>query len=156
MMKSASEMICFQEVPDEVSLSFSISNCPNNCPECHSPWLREDCGREVFWLLPQLLRKYKDKITCVLFMGGNDEKQRYQLLNVLHYCQAKGFKTALYSGFNEWPDAELLDLLDYVKIGSYNPNYGGLKHSTTNQRMYKKQNGVWEDITARFWSSDII
>lgn len=156
MMKSASEMICFQEVPDEVSLSFSISNCPNNCPGCHSPWLREDCGREVFWLLPQLLRKYTNKITCVLFMGGNDEKQRHQLLSVLHYCRVKGFKTALYSGFDEWPDAKLLDLLDYVKIGSYDSNYGGLKHSTTNQRMYKKTNGAWKDITSRFWSSDII
>lgn len=148
-------MICFQEVPDEIALSFSISNCPNNCPGCHSPWLREDCGREVFLLLPQLLRKYKDKITCVLFMGGNDEKQRHQLLSVLHYCNIKGLKTALYSGFDEWPDTELLDLLDYVKIGSYQAALGGLKSTCTNQRLYKKTNGEWKDITARFWTSDI-
>ena len=156
MMKSASEMICFQEVPDEISLSFSISNCPNNCIGCHSPWLREDCGRDVFWLLPQLVRKYQDKITCVLFMGGDDAKQKHQLLSALHYCKVKGLKTALYSGFDQWPDQELLELLDYIKIGSYQISYGGLKSTTTNQKMYKKYNGEWEDITYKFWSSDII
>ena len=154
-MKTASEMICFQEVPDEVSLSFSISNCPNNCEGCHSPWLREDCGEDLYWKLPQLLRKYKDKITCVLFMGGNDPTQRYELLTVLHYVRTKGYKTALYSGFDAWPDRELLDMLDYIKIGSYQKDLGGLKCITTNQRMYKKTNGEWKDITERFWTSDI-
>ena len=154
-MKSASEMICFQEVPDEVSLSFSISNCPNNCKDCHSPWLREDCGEDVFWKLPPLLRKYKDKITCVLFMGGNDEKQYYELLTALHYCRGKGFKTALYTGFNEMPSSELLAQLDYVKIGSYVEELGGLKNPKTNQRLYKKTNGEWKDITYKFWTSDM-
>lgn len=154
-MKTASEMICFQEVPDEVSLSFSISNCPNNCEGCHSPWLRTDCGDDLYWKMPQLLRHYKDKITCVLFMGGDDEKQKYELMTALHYCRIKGYKTALYSGFDVWPDRELLMMLDYVKIGHYNPALGGLKSCTTNQRMYKKNGGEWEDITNKFWTSDI-
>lgn len=155
-MKSASEMICFQEVPDEISLSFSISNCPNNCKGCHSPWLRTDCGEDVFWKLPPLLRKHQGKITCVLFMGGNDPKQKFELMTALHYCRGKGFKTALYSGFDEWPDRELLELLDYVKIGSYVEALGGLKQQTTNQRMYKKEDGEWKDITDRFWTSVVL
>ena len=69
-MKSASHAICFQEIPDEISLSFAISNCPNNCEGCHSPWLREDCGEDLYWLLPQLLKKYQDKtfFNIVLFV----------------------------------------------------------------------------------------
>jgi anaerobic ribonucleoside-triphosphate reductase activating protein len=155
-MKSASEMICFQEVPGEVTLSFSISNCPNNCKGCHSPWLREDCGKDVFALLPPLLRKYDGMITCVLFMGGNDPNQIYELAAALHYCRGKGLKTALYSGFDAWPERELLALLDYVKIGSYKEEFGGLKSPNTNQRLYKKNCGEWEDITNQFWTSTII
>ena len=155
-MKSPSYTICFQEIPDEISLSFAISNCPNNCEGCHSPWLREDCGEDVYWLLPQLLRKYENKISCVLFMGGDDPAQLFQLETALHYCRGKGFKTALYSGFNAWPaDNDLLQQLDYIKIGSYKQELGALKSPTTNQRLYKKENGEWKDITYKFWTSDM-
>lgn len=154
-MKSASESICFQEIPDEISLSFSISNCPNRCEGCHSPHLREDCGEDVFWKLPPMLRKYKDIISCVLFFGGDDKKQKTDLKVALYYCKLKGFKTALYSGFDTWPANDILEQLDYVKIGSYKKDLGGLKSSSTNQRLYKKENGKWEDITHMFWSSPI-
>ena len=148
-------MICFQEIPDEISLSFSISNCPNSCPGCHSPHLRTDCGRDVFAILPQLLRKYKDKISCVLFMGGDDYEQEPQLLEALCYCRGKGFKTALYSGFNIFPNDILSEQLDYVKVGSYEQDLGPLNYPTTNQRLYKKENGEWKDITYRFWTSEM-
>lgn len=156
-MKSVSEMICFQEIPDEISLSFSISNCPNNCEGCHSPHLRTDCGRDVFWLLPQLLRKYRDIISCVLFMGGNDPKQINALKIALYYCKTKGLKTALYSGYDDFPqDKQLLQQLDYIKIGSYKKDCGGLKYPTTNQKLYKKDDGEWKDITFKFWIPDIM
>ena len=156
-MKTASEIICFQEVPDEISLSFSITNCPHKCRGCHSPWLREDCGEDLFWKMPQLIRKYKDQITCVLFMGGDDPKQIEQLKVALHYCRAKELKTALYSGEDDFiTDQELLNLLDYVKIGSYQENLGGLKSPNTNQKFNKKIQGNWTDITYKFWSNDLL
>ena len=156
-MKSASEMICFQEVPDEVCLSLSISKCPFRCEGCHSPWLRTDCGRELDIVLVPLLKKYKDLISCVLFMGGDDLAQIEELKNWLIICRQYGFKTALYSGHNSKEHLQDIEhLIDYVKIGEYRQDLGGLKNPTTNQRLYRNTYKGWKDITYKFWTSDII
>lgn len=151
-MKTASEQICFQEIPDEISLSLYISNCPRHCEGCHSPWLHEDCGEDVMEKLPALLEQYKHLITCVLFMGGDDDKQIADLKLALKFCRQYNIKTALYSGSDYFTtDNELLDLLDYLKVGSYKKEYGSLKEKTTNQRLYQKITGEWFDITNKFW-----
>lgn len=156
-MKAANEKICFQEIPDEISLGLFISNCPNRCPNCHSPYLREDCGQDVFYRLPTIVREYYDQISCILFMGGDDPKQIEELIVALGYCKSKNLKTALYSGFDNLNnDERLLSLLDYYKIGSYKEECGGLNKTTTNQRLYKKENGEWKDITYKFWTSEIL
>ena len=36
MLKYANFDVVFQEVPDEVTLAINITNCPNQCPGCHS------------------------------------------------------------------------------------------------------------------------
>ena len=72
-MKSASEAICLQEVPDEISLSLAISNCPCHCEGCHSEYLWEDCGRDALQVLKAKLNEISEYITCVLFMGGDDD-----------------------------------------------------------------------------------
>lgn len=143
-------MICFQEIPDEISLSFSITNCPNNCPGCHSPYLREDRGIPVKEVLQDKLNKNKYKVTCILFLGGDDVKQIRELKECLWLCKEAGYKTALYSGFDEIRE-DLIPLLDYYKVGSYKESLGGLKSSHTNQRLYKIVNNKLEDITYKFW-----
>ena len=41
---------------------------------------------------------------------------------------------------------------DFVKVGPYVERLGGLDHETTNQRLYKVENGKeLVDITSRFW-----
>lgn len=156
-MKSASEIICFQEVPDEVSLSFAISNCPFSCKGCHSPWLQTDCGRELGEIFLPQLHKYKDLISCVLFMGGDDIYQIEELQYYLQICKQQGLKTALYSGHYDLAHLyDILQLLDYIKIGPYIEHCGGLKSTTTNQVMYKNENGELKDITYKFWTSEII
>lgn len=90
-------------------------------------------------------------------MGGDDDRQIDSLALNLAACKAYGFKTALYSGFElehalEHPD--LLYLLDYIKVGPYIEELGGLKETTTNQRLYKIVDGkITEDITNKFWRS---
>ena len=42
-------------------------------------------------------------------------------------------------------------LFDYVKIGGYREELGGLNSRTTNQKLFRVTNGTTEDITARFW-----
>ena len=151
MIKYVDKMICFQEIPDEISLGLSISNCPNNCEDCHSPYLREDKGIPVLSVLDQLLLENKNMVTCILFLGGDDEKQIDDLIECLKICKKQGYKTALYSGFDDIKD-DLLPFLDYYKIGSYKRWLGGLKEQTTNQKLFKVVDGqLKEDITYLFW-----
>lgn len=86
-------------------------------------------------------------------MGGDDDRQIDSLAFNLAHCKLKGFKTALYSGFDlEHAPADLLYLLDYIKVGPYIEHLGGLKEKTTNQRLYKIVDGkITEDITSMFW-----
>ena len=74
--------IVLQEVPNEVSLSLSITGCKLSCDGCHSPYLWKEHGEiltnEIF---TDLLNKYTGLISCVLFMGG--EWHEEELVNLL-------------------------------------------------------------------------
>lgn len=70
----------------------------------------------------------------------------------LIYVKALGLKTCVYSGSDVEEDFDsLLPHLDYLKIGPYIEERGGLSSSTTNQVFYKITNGKKEDITNVFW-----
>lgn len=143
--------ITFQEVPNEVSLVFNICNCPYHCPDCHSKYLWDDEESEL--LIPNLrviLDTYKDMITCVCLMGGDWNPD--ELKDVLNIIKDNGLKTCVYSGADNISlFAPLTNLLNYVKIGSYKEEYGGLNSPTTNQRFYMVNNGIYKDITSLFW-----
>lgn len=146
-------MICFQEIPDETCLSFSITNCPHRCTGCHSPWLQTNCGQLVEEDWKPLMNKYGDYITCVLFMGGDDAAQVDELIRFAKLAKAQKLSTALYSGNDIFPsNPELLAAFDYIKVGSYQSDKGPLNSPTTNQRLYKKDAyNNWLDITYKFW-----
>lgn len=156
-IKYFTKKICFQEIPDEISYTYFLTNCPNNCKNCHSPHLREDIGTSVAMSLPFDLQAQAGICSCILFMGGDDDKQIDSLAVNLAVCKAYGFKTALYSGFeleHATQKLDLLSLLDYIKVGPYIEELGGLKSKTTNQRLYKVTDGkITEDITNKFWRS---
>ena len=136
-----------QEVPDEISLIFNISGCPNNCADCHTPELREDIGEYLSKDIPQIISKYDGIFTCVCFMGEGKSFNELKKLN--DYCHALGYKTCLYSG-NDNDRLLAYKLFDYLKLGSYQKKHGGLTSKTTNQRMYKLCDGEYIDITHRF------
>lgn len=135
--------IVFSEIPDEITLALNISHCQNNCPGCHSPYLRENIGEQV---TPELLDKLIEKnpgITCICFMGeGNDPAT---LLTLARYLKPK-IKVALYSGRKSC-EPEYFEVFDYLKIGPYVESLGPLDKATTNQRLYYHG----EDITYKFW-----
>ena len=61
-------------------------------------------------------------------------------------------KIGWYSGKSKLPDNFQPKLFDYVKVGPYIEEFGNLKSTKTNQRLYKiKECGELEDITSRFW-----
>ena len=149
MLKYYNYDIVFQEIPDEVTLAVNLTNCPHRCVGCHSPHLREDIGDVLNdRTLDSLLKKYGQQITCVCFMGGDGQANDVETL-AKHLRQHSKLKVAWYSGNAMLPHNA--QLFDYVKVGGYKPELGGLRSRTTNQRLYRYTNGHSEDITSRFW-----
>ena len=152
MLRYVNYDIVFQEIPDEVTLAINISHCPYRCLGCHSPHLREDIGTLLTEdELTLLIEKYKNAITCICFMGGNSEPEEIEQLSGFILSQYNAnYKTAWYSGSDTLPKASMINVLDYIKVGSYNQNLGGLSSENTNQRFYKKEKHELIDITYVF------
>ena len=152
MLKYANFDIVFQEVPDEVTLAINISNCPNQCPGCHSKYLWENIGKALdSEELDRLVTQYKSGITCVCFMGGDNEPDKVAELARKVKNEYKGLKAAWYSGKNELPENVKTDHFDYIKLGSYVAELGALDSVTTNHRMMKRlSDGRVKDITEWF------
>lgn len=152
MLKYANYDIVFQEIPDEVTLAINISNCPNHCVGCHSPYLWNDVGKCLdVEELESLVKNYKSSITCVCFMGGDAAPNEVAQLASQLKQRHKNLHVGWYSGRNELPQNVSTDHFDYIKIGRYDARYGPLDSPTTNQRMMKKlADGRVKDITDHF------
>ena len=152
MLKVASFDIVFQEIPGEVTLALNLSNCPCHCPGCHSQHLAEDIGEEVNKeLLDGLIARYGSMITCVAFMGGDAEPE--EVAKWAEWVKSRALKTAWYSGRTSYPRNPRV--LDYLKLGPYIESLGGLKSEKTNQRLYKREDDSWIDITSVFWKKNL-
>lgn len=149
-LKFVSYSVAMQEVPDEVSLVINISGCPYKCEGCHSDYLRTYSGEFLIENVEKLYLEYKDLISCVCFMGGDQNKT--ELIIALKWFRTQNLKTCLYTGTDNISNVtDLIPYLDYIKMGHYSKELGGLGIKTTNQRMYKITNGYLTDITSRFW-----
>ncbi len=154
MLRYLGGAIVMQEVPDEVSLAVTIAGCIHRCPDCHSKYSWADEGRPLLEHLPIMLKTYSPYITCFCMMGG-DQDQR-ELIKVCKMVHEKKKKTCLYTGYDRMDQIipALREELDYLKIGRFDKQKGPLSSETTNQRMYKKVNGDWTDITSSFWPKE--
>lgn len=146
----------FQEIPDEVTLSINISNCPCHCLGCHSQYLWEDIGEPLNAMsLDMLLKDYGQDITCVAFMGGDATPEKVDSLAGWMRSAYPELKTAWYSGRAVLSDKIHLRNFDYIKLGPYIEAKGPLNKPTTNQILYridpKADNGIGENITNKFW-----
>ena len=153
MLKYVNTGIVFQEIPDEVTLAINISNCPCRCPGCHSHYLWDDIGLPLDTdAIDAFVQKYSDDITCIAFMGGDNDPRAVNLLAQYIHEAWPQFKVAWYSGrLRIVPQINKADF-DYIKVGPYIRHLGPLSKPTTNQRLYRQTaDGQFEDITARFW-----
>jgi len=152
MLKYSDYHIVFQEVPGEVTLAFNITNCPNHCKGCHSPYLMEDTGEVLDHVsLAGLLAKYKNAITCICFMGGDADPDNIERLAVfVRDTTNNQVKTAWYSGKQDFPASCSLHHFDYIKLGAYMEELGGLDSQKTNQRFYKVIDGKMIDMTNHY------
>ena len=149
-MKFVDYDIVFQEIPGEVTLAINISNCPNRCAGCHSPHLQEDAGEILDEsVLELLLKKYGAAITCICFMGGDGSPD--EVLRLAQYAKQFHKKTAWYSGKSDLYE-NALSYFDYIKLGEFIEQLGGLNAPTTNQRFYSVENGTMTDKTSLFFT----
>ena len=149
-MKYFTQGIVFSEIPDEITLELGISNCPFRCEGCHSPFLQKDVGTELTLEILKELIEDNDGLSCILFSGGSPN----EVEKVCYYVRTfyPNIKTAWYTGIETIPTNLNLDYFDYIKVGAYKKDLGGLRNPNTNQKLYRKdKDGNWENITYKFW-----
>lgn len=152
-MKYVDTLVSFSEIPDEITLCINISNCPNKCEGCHSPWLQGNIGIELNnYELYDIINK-NSGISCVCFMGGDSNPE--EINNLAIKIKSKNLKVGWYSGNSEISDKINIKNFDYIKIGPYLKDKGPLSDKNTNQKMYKiihftGMNSL-KDITYKFW-----
>ena len=154
-MKYTDTQIGFQEFPDEISLLINISNCPFHCPGCHSPELWEDIGTELTYGRLNNLIETNKGITLVGFMGGDPTLVNSLAAYIKHNYN---IKVGWYWGGENVPGTVYLFNFDYIKVGPYIKEKGGLDNPNTNQRLYRLEPNPdleycidWIDITYKFW-----
>lgn len=154
-MKYTGYSLSFQEVPGEVSLAISISNCPFRCSGCHSAYLQTDVGEILTSeILDTLLNPFYSKhtvkpvITCIVFFGG--EQHHKEFIELALYIHSLGLKVCLYTGaeLSDIPK-DIVEVCDYIKTGQYIAELGPLTKSTTNQKLYDIISNL--NITHKFW-----
>lgn len=164
MLKYTTAQITFAEVPDEISLTIELSNCPYHCPECHSKHLWDDIGTE---LTKEELIKLIDNnkgCTCVCFMGGDNDLD--ELTRLCGYILGRSDyprRICWYTGADKIPNHALISYLSYIKIGPYKSEFGPLNNPNTNQTFYTRGNlmkkmdansNMWYDTTDKFWKNE--
>ena len=149
MLKYNGYEIVLQEIPDEITLAFNICNCPRHCEGCHSEYLWGDSPTILKDDVMDIIKEHLDEISCVCFMGGDQELDELLHITVDIKFQFPQLKVGLYSGADQLPPLTL-SIFDYIKIGHYDKERGGLNSKTTNQQMFR-MNFTLEDITWRFW-----
>lgn len=136
MLKYLYQKEVFREIPTEVSLGISISGCKIHCSDCNQKELWEDRGTPLtIECVERLLQAHKG-VTCLLLLGGEHDID-YLTFIFQHFHNR--IKTAWYCGLDKIPNGHLgiVSYLDYLKLGHYDNNLGGLTSPTTNQQLYK-------------------
>ncbi|MDR0348538.1 MAG: anaerobic ribonucleoside-triphosphate reductase activating protein [Tannerella sp.] len=151
MLRYVNFDIVFQEIPGEVTLAVNLSNCPNRCKGCHSLYLQEDAGETLDEkVLFAWLEKYGSAITCICFMGGDAEPHEVCRLAAFIRKESGNVKIGWYSGKDALPESISPMNFDYIKLGAYREDLGGLNVPATNQRFYCIENDGSIDKTDSF------
>lgn len=152
MIKYVDTGVVFREIPDEITLAINISNCPIHCPDCHSKELWKNIGKDLSQRALERLISENSGISCVCFMGGDAEPDVIALLAECVKRKYPDLKVGWYSGKEELPDN--LDNFDYVKLGPYIKEKGGLDNPDTNQVLYEIKHPLEiTNITSKFWKN---
>ena len=153
MLKYLYNQVVFSEIPQQITLGISISGCQIHCKGCHSRDLWEDKGTELTYSEVEKLITSNEGITCVLLLGGERDIAQLTVIFMQIKLHFPKLKTAWYCGLDMLPIEKyyIIRSLDYIKMGHYDAELGGLASPTTNQRLYhiihSNKEDKAEDIT---------
>ena len=97
-------------------------------------------------------------------MGGSQDPKYISELAKFIKENYKDLKVCWYTGDKDLSSDINLTYFDYYKLGPYDEKYGSIDNPKTNQRLYKvnrvieedgKDNISLEDITSKFWRSEV-
>lgn len=158
MLKYVDTKVVFAEIPNEITLAINISGCPIKCPDCHSKYLWENIGNPLTRDSLDFLIKKNKGITCVSFMGGDTDPVYIKHLAAFVKNNYPNIKVAWYSGRDVIPEYVMWNpqYFDFIKVGPFKKELGGLDSKTTNQKLYKvtkKSDNTFnfDDVTYLFW-----
>lgn len=139
----------FSEVPNNISLCYSITGCNIHCHWCHSKelWNKLNWKELTEELLLGDLKQYKGLVTCILFFWWEWEEDI--LCKYLELAKSYGYKTCLYT----WRELEdlsnnIINKLNYIKVWPYKEECWWLDSSTTNQKFINLEN--WQNLNSYF------
>ena len=161
MLRYLYSQVYTAEVPRELSLGIAVLGCNVHCPDCHSQhtWDINSQGQGIDLTTDELDKLIASQpwVSCILFYGG--EWDTPFLESLMKYIRKNyEYRLALYSGRNLdfFYQTSIPSLIDFLKIGPYRKDLGGLIYPSTNQRLYRLENGkVVEDMTPLFWRTNI-
>ena len=171
MIRYINTMETFTEIPDMITLCVNICDCPCHCPGCHSPFLwdtfkwTEETKKE-FGEPKELNTKELEKLInnnkgfdTIAFMGGDSNVSYINVLAKFIRDNFQNLNIAWYSGRTKLPE-KIINLanFDFIKLGPYIEEKGGLDNPKTNQRLYEvcrlsklPDKFLLKDITSKFW-----
>jgi len=139
-MKYLSARTSFSSVKMEISVAIEITNCPHNCQGCHTPELQEDIGHEITpdnimdILKPFMGFEDEPLFTCIAFMGGEQHTEEFISLVDRIKERFPSIKICLYTAAN-CVSSDIQSRLDYLKVGKYVKELGGVDSPFTNQKF---------------------
>lgn len=136
-LKFTEYQISFSEIPEQISLSINISNCPHKCLNCHSPHLQQNIGQKLTTKKLLSILNLNQDITTITLLGGsqniNQINKLFKKIKSIH----PNILTAIYLGDDNIPPHLNLNYVDYLKIGKYIPQNGNLANPNSNQILYQ-------------------
>lgn len=139
MLRCYNYDIVASEIPDEITLALNITGCPIHCEGCHSQWLWDATAGEPLTddTLLAIIDQYGFGITCVAFMGGDNDPAEIARLAEVVRAEWPEMRLGWYSGRDSLPDSFPATRFNYIKLGPYIARLGGLDKPGTNQRLYR-------------------
>ena len=110
-----------------------------------------DFGDKLLENFLKIVQLYLSYATCICFLGEGENTiyEHREFYEMTEIAGRYNLKTCLYCG-RDTDIEEWMNIFDFVKLGSYREDLGGLDSPSTNQRFLEKTKGKYTDITYKF------